>query len=155
DLIAHVAQSSGFPPWNPRGGKPAYSKASRQNGLGQYTESDGAGRVRHNVAAAGRFPSRLVGILWVYDMSAAARLRPIFNRREEILQASWALPDESQSHQHLTELRFSDLPLSAELQRGIAEAGFERCTPFQSKSLTVTLARQDVAGQAQTGTGKT
>src|SRR5690606_14255823 len=55
----------------------------------------------------------------------------------------------------LTELRFSDLPLSAELQRGIAEAGFERCTPIQNKCLPVALAGQDVAGQAQTGTGKT
>jgi len=56
---------------------------------------------------------------------------------------------------HLTDLRFSDLPLSAGLQRGIAEAGFVNCTPIQSKALPIALEGQDTAGQAQTGTGKT
>jgi ATP-dependent RNA helicase RhlB len=41
------------------------------------------------------------------------------------------------------------------LQRGIAEAGFEYCTPIQSEALPVALEGQDTAGQAQTGTGKT
>jgi ATP-dependent RNA helicase RhlB len=45
--------------------------------------------------------------------------------------------------------------LSAELQRGIAEAGFTQCTPIQSEALPLALDGQDVAGQAQTGTGKT
>jgi ATP-dependent RNA helicase RhlB len=57
--------------------------------------------------------------------------------------------------QHLTDLRFADLPLSAGLQKGIAEAGFVQCTPIQSKTLPLALEGQDVAGQAQTGTGKT
>ncbi len=57
--------------------------------------------------------------------------------------------------QHLTDLKFSDLPLSPGLQRGIAEAGFVHCTPIQSKALPLALEGQDVAGQAQTGTGKT
>jgi ATP-dependent RNA helicase RhlB len=52
-------------------------------------------------------------------------------------------------------LRFADLPLSAGLQRGIADAGFAQCTPIQSKTLPIALEGQDVAGQAQTGTGKT
>jgi ATP-dependent RNA helicase RhlB len=52
-------------------------------------------------------------------------------------------------------LRFADLPLSAGLQRGIADAGFVQCTPIQSKTLPIALEGQDVAGQAQTGTGKT
>ena len=56
---------------------------------------------------------------------------------------------------HLTDLRFADLPLSAGLQKGIAEAGFVHCTPIQSKTLPMALDGQDVAGQAQTGTGKT
>jgi ATP-dependent RNA helicase RhlB len=47
------------------------------------------------------------------------------------------------------------LPLSAGLQRGIAEAGFVQCTPIQSTALPLALDAQDVAGQAQTGTGKT
>ena len=61
----------------------------------------------------------------------------------------------SPSTHHLTELRFADLPLSEGLQRGIADAGFIHCTPIQSKTLPMALEGQDVAGQAQTGTGKT
>ncbi len=56
---------------------------------------------------------------------------------------------------HLTEQRFSDLDLIDTLKQGIADAGFEFCTPIQEKSLPVALAGNDVAGQAQTGTGKT
>jgi len=62
--------------------------------------------------------------------------------------------DQPQS-QHLTDLRFADLPLSPLLQRGISEAGFVQCTPIQSKTLPLAIEGQDVAGQAQTGTGKT
>ncbi|MEJ2514899.1 MAG: DEAD/DEAH box helicase [Gammaproteobacteria bacterium] len=38
---------------------------------------------------------------------------------------------------------------------GLAEAGFERCTPIQAETLPIALSGKDVAGQAQTGTGKT
>src|SRR5262249_39885984 len=37
----------------------------------------------------------------------------------------------------------------------IRGAGFTRCTPIQDKVLPLSLAGKDVAGQAQTGTGKT
>ncbi len=33
--------------------------------------------------------------------------------------------------------------------------GFEYCTPIQALALPVLLTGQDIAGQAQTGTGKT
>ena len=59
------------------------------------------------------------------------------------------------SNDHLTDLGFTDLTLSDGLQRAIAEAGFTLCTPIQSKALPLALDGQDVAGQAQTGTGKT
>jgi ATP-dependent RNA helicase RhlB len=38
---------------------------------------------------------------------------------------------------------------------GIRDAGFTVCTPIQAQTLPVALAGRDVAGQAQTGTGKT
>jgi ATP-dependent RNA helicase RhlB len=66
-----------------------------------------------------------------------------------------AIDTAAQSSHHLTTLRFSDLTLSPGLQRGIAEAGFEYCTPIQSEALPLALDGQDTAGQAQTGTGKT
>ena len=57
--------------------------------------------------------------------------------------------------QHLTELRFESLGLAAPLLASLAEAGFSRCTPIQAQALPLLLKGQDVAGQAQTGTGKT
>ena len=56
---------------------------------------------------------------------------------------------------HLTEQAFSSFPLHETLQNGLRSAGFEFCTPIQAESLPLLLAGQDVAGQAQTGTGKT
>jgi ATP-dependent RNA helicase RhlB len=56
---------------------------------------------------------------------------------------------------HLSELRFDSLPLDNSLRQGIRDAGFEYCTPIQASTLPLALNNQDVAGQAQTGTGKT
>ncbi len=56
---------------------------------------------------------------------------------------------------HLSEVQFKDLDLHEKLQQGLADLGFEYCTPIQAKTLPVTLQGRDVAGQAQTGTGKT
>jgi ATP-dependent RNA helicase RhlB len=62
---------------------------------------------------------------------------------------------EPRSLDHLTEVEFSALELPTELRRGIADAGFSHCTPIQEKTLPLALGGHDVAGQAQTGTGKT
>ncbi len=59
------------------------------------------------------------------------------------------------SESHLTELSFSSLHLPETLEKGLADASFERCTPIQAQTLPHALAGLDVAGQAQTGTGKT
>src|SRR5579871_501326 len=50
---------------------------------------------------------------------------------------------------------FNSLGLRPELVQGILEAGFVSCTPIQAQTLPLALAGRDVAGQAQTGTGKT
>ena len=55
---------------------------------------------------------------------------------------------------HTTDIRFSSLDLPEELLKGIEEAGFEFCTPIQAESLPIALQGKDIAGQAQTGTGK-
>jgi ATP-dependent RNA helicase RhlB len=52
-------------------------------------------------------------------------------------------------------VKFSELPLTEELQQGIRDAGFENCTPIQEQTLPIALEGRDVAGQGQTGTGKT
>jgi ATP-dependent RNA helicase RhlB len=59
------------------------------------------------------------------------------------------------SDHHLTDKSFAGLNLPEPLLRGVHEAGFNYCTPIQAEALPLALAGQDVAGQAQTGTGKT
>ncbi|MGB5337124.1 MAG: DEAD/DEAH box helicase, partial [Woeseiaceae bacterium] len=59
------------------------------------------------------------------------------------------------SENHLSDLRFDALPLHESIQAGIRDAGFEFCTPIQASTLPIALKGHDVAGQAQTGTGKT
>ena len=56
---------------------------------------------------------------------------------------------------HLSDLRFDSLALHDTVQAGIRDAGFEFCTPIQATTLPIALKQHDVAGQAQTGTGKT
>jgi len=59
------------------------------------------------------------------------------------------------SQDHLSDLRFDSLPIHESILAGIRDAGFEFCTPIQADTLPIALQGHDVAGQAQTGTGKT
>ncbi|MCK5121475.1 MAG: DEAD/DEAH box helicase, partial [Methylococcales bacterium] len=56
---------------------------------------------------------------------------------------------------HLTKTRFSNLELSDSIIKSLNQAGFIECTPIQDKTLPLSLRGKDIAGQAQTGTGKT
>jgi ATP-dependent RNA helicase RhlB len=59
------------------------------------------------------------------------------------------------SDKPLTDITFSTFDLYPSLLTGLESAGFTRCTPIQAMTLPVALPGGDVAGQAQTGTGKT
>jgi ATP-dependent RNA helicase RhlB len=50
---------------------------------------------------------------------------------------------------------FADLDLLPEIMAGVRTAGFQQCTPIQAQTLPIALQGRDIAGQAQTGTGKT
>jgi ATP-dependent RNA helicase RhlB len=54
-----------------------------------------------------------------------------------------------------TATAFDSFDLPEAVRAGIRDAGFTQCTPIQEKVLPVSLRGRDVAGQAQTGTGKT
>ncbi|MDP7592903.1 MAG: ATP-dependent RNA helicase RhlB [Litorilituus sp.] len=56
---------------------------------------------------------------------------------------------------HLTQTKFADLNLAPQVVTGLEAMGFEYCTSIQAKSLPVLLQGTDIAGQAQTGEGKT
>lgn len=51
--------------------------------------------------------------------------------------------------------RFQDLNLPVDVLHAIADLNFKYCTPIQAEILPLTLAGKDMAGRAQTGTGKT
>jgi ATP-dependent RNA helicase RhlB len=55
----------------------------------------------------------------------------------------------------LTDVSFSSLDLNPKIISGLNQAKFTHCTPIQAISLPHALKGEDVAGQAQTGTGKT
>lgn len=59
------------------------------------------------------------------------------------------------SDKPLTDISFSSFDLHPSLLAGLEAAGFTRCTPIQALTLPIALQGRDVAGQAQTGTGKT
>jgi ATP-dependent RNA helicase RhlB len=52
-------------------------------------------------------------------------------------------------------MEFDQLDLPAAVLEGVRTAGFTTATPIQEAALPVALKGKDVAGQAQTGTGKT
>jgi len=55
----------------------------------------------------------------------------------------------------LTHTKFEEFNLPAKVLSGLNDAGFIYCSPIQAQTLPVLLTGRDVAGQAQTGTGKT
>lgn len=59
------------------------------------------------------------------------------------------------SDTHLSDKRFSEFDLEPCISLGLEGVGFEFCTPIQADTLPIALTGQDVAGEAQTGTGKT
>ena len=52
-------------------------------------------------------------------------------------------------------MHFSDLGLKAEIQRAVAEQGYDTPTPIQQQAIPAVLAGHDLMATAQTGTGKT
>ncbi|MDR1926785.1 MAG: DEAD/DEAH box helicase, partial [Endomicrobium sp.] len=55
----------------------------------------------------------------------------------------------------MSTLKFSELNLSNEIIKAIADLGFEEATSIQSLAIPKMMAGIDIIGQAQTGTGKT
>ncbi|MGB0955390.1 MAG: DEAD/DEAH box helicase [Panacagrimonas sp.] len=56
---------------------------------------------------------------------------------------------------HLSDTSFASLNLHSALYHGLQQQGFDHCTPIQAQTLPLALEGKDLAGQAQTGTGKT
>ena len=52
-------------------------------------------------------------------------------------------------------MQFTDLGLSADILRAVADQGYDTPTPIQAQAIPVVLAGRDLMAAAQTGTGKT
>ena len=50
---------------------------------------------------------------------------------------------------------FTDLKISRNLEKALADLGFENTTPIQEKAFPIVMSGSDVVGIAQPGTGKT
>jgi ATP-dependent RNA helicase RhlB len=90
--------------------------------------------------------------------TGVARIFLILTLSQAILQAPvghlpffWSF----MSDHHLSDIAYADLPLHESVAAGIRDAGFSHCTPIQARTLPIALRGTDIAGQAQTGTGKT
>lgn len=70
--------------------------------------------------------------------------------KEDEPQTSKAAPTSLATGPH-----FSEFGLPEPLLKGLNDSGYLRCTPIQEKAIPLGLEGLDVAGQAQTGTGKT
>jgi len=62
---------------------------------------------------------------------------------------------ENNSTNPLTDVLFTSLDIDPRIQTGLKSAKFSHCTPIQALTFPLALKGNDVAGQAQTGTGKT
>ncbi len=82
----------------------------------------------------------------------------IFKSKVKIILPAWKCDPkmtENKSTNPLTDVRFSSLGLHPKIISGLEAVKFTHCTPIQALALPPALAGEDVAGQAQTGTGKT
>lgn len=86
--------------------------------------------------------------------SRKQELKHINMEDEYVDFGSWTV-DEFQVEEKSGEIRFHDLGLPDRLMRGIYECEYKYCTPIQKMILPESLNGKDVAGKAQTGTGKT
>ena len=55
----------------------------------------------------------------------------------------------------ISKISFNRFDLPATVKKGIEDAKFTHCTQIQAQALPIALEGHDIAGQAQTGTGKT
>ncbi len=75
-------------------------------------------------------------------------------KRQQKEQDIWT-PAQFEVPEQEGETRFHDLDLEESVLHGIADLGFQYCSPIQAQVLPHTLQGHDAIGKAQTGTGKT
>ena len=78
---------------------------------------------------------------------------PVINTTKK--KAPIVLPEIKEVPPQEGKTRFTDFDLPKEILCGLQDAKFQYCTPIQQQCLPHLLKHKDIAGKAQTGTGKT
>ena len=135
-----------------RPGQPQQKGGAQQPPRGQR-QKDRNGDRRRGGRGRGRDPQRHVD-------TAEGQVRPggeISSAEFEARKAAHAAWDPASFQVEPAEgkKRFHDFDLPSEVMHGIADLGFRYCTEIQALSLEQALAGKNIAGKAQTGSGKT
>ena len=88
------------------------------------------------------------------EMRPGGEISPEELAARKAAHAAWSL-DSFQVEPIEGKKRFHDFDLPSEVMHGIADLGFKYCTEIQALSLEQALAGKNIAGKAQTGSGKT
>ncbi len=140
------------PQRGPVGGKPAEARGDRRRDDRRRQPGGGRGPDNRRRERDGRGPKAV--------NTAANEMRPggvVSAEEMEKLRAAHAAWDPASFTVPPIEgkMRFHDFNLPSEVMHGIADLGFQYCTDIQALSLQNALDGKNVAGKAQTGSGKT
>ena len=88
------------------------------------------------------------------EMRPGGVITPEERAKRQAAHAAWS-PDSFAVEPMEGKKRFHDFDLPSEVMHGIADLGFQYCTDIQALSLQNALDGKNIAGKAQTGSGKT
>ena len=127
-----------------KGASPSTDQSNRVNARTSRVARPASANRKKNTAREPRSASERPG--GGYSSDERAKLTEEHSR--------WAL-DSFQVEPAEGKKRFHDFDLPSEIMHAVADLNFQYCTPIQALSLEFALAGKNVAGKAQTGTGKT
>ncbi len=88
------------------------------------------------------------------QQTPTAQQKPTPQQKPAPQQKPWSI-DEFVVEPEEGKTRFHDLDIPTPLMHAIADLGFKYCTPVQARTLPHAKEGRNIAGRAQTGTGKT
>ena len=143
----------------PQGGNGQQQKKGAQS-QGQRPQQQNGGQPKRGDRDRGRRGERGRNGRPQVVNTAAGQMRPGGEISKEELAARKAAHAAWSMEQFVVEplegkKRFHDFDLPGEVMHGIADLGFQYCTEIQALSLEQALAGKNIAGKAQTGSGKT
>ena len=142
----------------PKGGQQQKKQGSPQQQKGQQKGQQPRGERREDRRGPRRGDRGRRGPVHVdtaaNEMRPGGEISPEELAARKAAHAAWSL-ESFQVEPIEGKKRFHDFDLPSEVMHGIADLGFKYCTEIQALSLEQALAGKNIAGKAQTGSGKT